>query len=262
MEAPTLLKAIRNINTQERIIKIVKDIRNTLSETYAKGILFRVMDTTASMVLAALAVKAIHPSDIRAIYFIRRRRYRMPLDLNRLLDYLKIRYEYIEIGSLTKSIESYISGYTDINIENIRETIIALVLRELSDKYELLLLGEIDKTIWLTGAFNPIYTKIMDLLPLTYLYASQLNKLASELHIMPYIRKVSEYSLWRKFKEKVGLNDDEIIDAILYGIGRNKTDIEIYKELEGEKVSLKTVRTIRGIVENRYLRRNGPLVSP
>ena len=85
------------------------------------------------MVLATVSVKATRPHDIRAIYFIENRRYKMPIDLNRLLDYLGITYEYIEIGSITKTIENYISGYTQIEIENIRESMIAMILRELSD---------------------------------------------------------------------------------------------------------------------------------
>lgn len=261
MPVPILLKRIRNIETQERIIRIVKDIRNTLNEMPAKGILFRVADTSASMVLATIAVKAVRARDIRSIYFIRSRRYKMPSDLNRLLDYLGIRYEYIEIGSITKTIENYISGYTEIDIENIRESMIAMILRELSDKYNLLLLGEIDKTLWLTGAFNSIYTKITDLLPLTYIYTSQLKRLATELHIMPYIRKAGEHSSWKRFKKELGIYDNEIIDAIIYGIERNKTDSEIHQDIGGI-TSLEIIRKIRMVIEEGYIKRNGPIVSP
>ena len=261
MNSPTLLQSIQNIERHERIIRIVKDIRNTLTETASKGILFRVTDTISSMVLATITVKAVGAHDIRAIYFIRNRRYKMPTDLNRLLDYLRIRYEYIEIGSITKTIENYILGYTHIDIDDIRESMMAMILRELSDKYNLLLLGEVDKTLWLTGAFNQIYTKSVDLLPLTHVYTSQLKKLATELHIMPYIRRAKEYSFWIKFKNEIELNNDEIIDAIIYGIERNKTDKEIYQDLK-EDASLKIIKKIRRIVEDGYIKRNGPLVSP
>ena len=260
MPIPTLLQRIRNIEGQERIMKIVKDIRNIFNETLSKGILFRITETISSMVLATVSVKATRPHDIRAIYFIENRRYKMPIDLNRLLDYLGITYEYIEIGSITKTIENYISGYTQIEIENIRESMIAMILRELSDKYDLLLLGETDKTLWLTGTFNPIYTKTMDLLPLTHVYTSQLRKLASELHIMPYIRRTREHLFWRKFKEEIEINNNEVIDAVIYGIERNKTDMEIYQDLK-EETSIKTIRKIRMTIESRYIKRNGPLVA-
>ena len=260
MPIPPLLRRIRLIDPQQWIIRIVKDIRETLNESGREGLIFRVTDTVSSMVLSTLAVKAVKPNEIRVVYFIQSRRYKMPPDLNRLLDYLRIRYEYIEIGSITKSIKNYMTGYTSIDAEDIRETLTALILREISDKHSLLLLGEINKTAWLLGRFNPIYTKTMDILPLTTIYSSQLRKLASELHIMPYIRRARETPGWIRFKTSLGLVDDEIIDAILYGISRNKTDKEIVEGLGDNNVPEELVREIRRHVDRGYLKRNGPIV--
>ncbi len=260
MPTSPLLRRVRMVNPQQWIIKIVKDIRDALDESGRDGLLFRVTDTISSMVLATLAVKAVRPHEIRTVYFIQSRRYRMPPDLNRLLDYLRVRYEYIEIGSITKTIKNYMTGYTNINIEDIRETLSALILREISNKHRLLLLGETNKTMWLLGAFNPIYTKTMDLLPLTTIYSSQLRKVAAELHIMPYIRRAREPESWTRFKTALGIVDDEVIDAILYGISRNKTDREIMEGLDNH-VSESMVREVRRHVEEGFLKRNGPLVT-
>ncbi len=260
MPTSLLLRRIRMVNPQQWIIRIVKDIREALDESGREGIIFRVTDTISSMVLSTLAVKAVRPQEIRTVYFIQSRRYRMPQDLNRLLDYLRIRYEYIEIGSITKTIKNYMTGYANIDINDIRETLIALILREIADKHRLLLIGETNKTMWLLGSFNPIYTKAMDILPLTTIYSSQFRKVAAELHILPYIRKAKEPDKWTKFKASLGIVDDEVVDAILYGISRNMTDHEIMEGLDNN-ISETLVREVRKRVEEGYLKRNGPLIT-
>jgi NH3-dependent NAD+ synthetase len=243
------------------MIEMVREIRSVLDEAEKDGVLIRVSNTLNSMVLASILVKAIGSDRIKAVYFNVRRRFGIPVYLRKLLDYLRIRYEYIEIRSLTNMIIDYTQGYAEISANSIVDTIVTLLLNETSTKENLIVVGEVDKTMWMTGIFNPIYSKSMDILPLTHIYSSQLQKVASELRILPYTLKNETHPYTSMLLKRVGNVSIEYIDAILYGITANKTDSEILKELEN-RVSIDTVRKIRHMVNTGFYKRNGPIIEP
>lgn len=261
MVTPPLVRSLRLIDPRHKLISMVRDIREALEEMNNEGIMIRITNTLHSMLLATTLVKAVKTSQIKAIYFNVKMRYSMPRKLKRLVDYLGIKYEYIEIGSLTSSIKRYTQGYTEIEMNEIIDTVSTLILKEISQQENLMLVGETDKTQWMTGTFNIIYSKCMDLLPLTHLYSSQLNKIAAELHILTYARESDKPGYIQKLKKELGDIEIEIIDSILLGIGINKTDEEIHHELN-KTIPIETIKKIRNLVNNGYYKRNCPIVSP
>jgi hypothetical protein len=62
-------------------------------------------------------------------------------------------------------------------------------------------------------------------------------------------------------KKIIGEYDPETLDAILYGIGNNKTDDEIVEELN-KIITPRYVKEIRSIVNRGFIMRDGPIASP
>lgn len=260
--ASKLLRSIRLFNVEHTIYTITKDIRDTVEERNKQGILINIKNTFESILLSAIGVRSLkNPGRVNAIYFISERRYRMPQNLDKLMRFLRISYEYIEIGSLARDINSYIKSYIPARREAANEVIEALILRELADTRDLLLIGDTTRSTWLLGIFNQIYTKSMDLLPLTKIYRTQLKKLVGRLHILQYTKGVDIDMNWMRFKETIKLQDDMIIDAILEGIISSKTDEEIYEDISKStsNVSIDKISLIRRMFEESYFKRNAPI---
>ncbi len=257
-----LIKSIKLFNVDHTIYTITKDIRDTVEERNKQGILINIKNTFESILLSAIGVRSLrNPGRVNAIYFISERRYKMPPNLDKLMKFLRISYEYIEIGSIARDINSYIRSYISNKKVAANEVIEALILRELADSRNLLLIGDITRSNWLLGIFNQIYMKSMDLLPLTKIYKTQTKKLISRLHILQYTKGTDPDEKWINFKNMVKLQDDMVIDAILEGIISSKTDEEIYEDISQstENITIEKVSQIRKIFEQSYFKRNTPL---
>jgi len=257
-----LLKSLKLFNVDHTLYSITKDIRDTIEERGKQGILINIKNKAESILLSAIGVRTLrNPGRVNAIYFISERRYKMPPNLDKLMKFLRISYEYIEIGSLARDINSYIRAYIPTKKDYANEVIEALILREIADTRNLLLLGDITRTDWLLGIFNQIYMKTMDLLPLTKIYKTQVRRLISRLHILQYTKGADIDEDWNLFKNNIKLQDDLIIDAILEGIVSSKTDEEILEDLKPvtSGITIDTITTIRQIFEDAYFKRNTPI---
>ena len=260
--ASKLLKTIKLFNVEHTLFTITKDIRDTVEERNKQGILINIKNSFESILLSAIGVRSLrNPGRVNAVYFISERRYRMPPNLDKLMKFLRISYEYIEIGSLTRDINSYIRSYIPTRKEAANEVIEALILREIADTRNLLLVGDTTRSTWLLGIFNQIYTKSMDLLPLTKIYRTQIRKMISRLHILQYTKGIDIDENWVRFKKTIKLQDDMIIDAILEGIICSQTDEEIYEDLSQstDKLTIEQISMIRKIFEESYFKRNTPI---
>lgn len=260
--ASKLLKTIKLFNVEHILYTITKDIRDTVEERNKQGILINMKNTAEAILLSAIGVRTLrNPGRVNAVYFISERRYRMPQNLDKLMKFLRISYEFIEIGSLTRDINSYIRAYIPTRKEAANNVLEALILRELADTRNLLLIGDTTRSTWLLGIFNQIYTKSMDLLPLTKIYRTQIRRLVSRLHILQYTKGIDIDENWTRFKNTIKLQDDIVIDAVLEGIINSQTDEEIYEDLtqSTRNITIEQINTIRKIFEESYFKRNAPI---
>jgi len=262
MNRGIIINQLREFNVSKAINSISLEISRNIEETGKRGILLKIEERMESIILAGIAVRALGPQNIRCIYFIKERKRRMNKDMERLLNFLKIPFVYIEIGSLARDIVKYVTGYTSHDFYSIIRIVEALILRRRADDEDLLLLGEITRSEWLLGIFDIIYAKSMDLLPLTHLYRTQLDKIFTGLRLQSYIRHFNENPEWRIFKNSLGVKEDLIIDSILYGLTHHKTDQEIYDEIKGSNINIdiSIIKRIRRLFEKVYYKRNSPLI--
>ncbi len=258
----TLVKSIKVFNVDHAIYSITRDIRETVEDRDKNGILINITNTLESILLTAIGVRSLrNPAKVNAIYFISERRYKMPPNLDKLMKFLKISYEYIEIGSVAKDLNNYIKTFIHKERTPTNKVIQALILREIADARDLLLVGDVNRSNWLLGIFNQIYTKSMDLLPLTKIYKTQLNKLVGRLHILQYTKGIDLDDEWTRFKKNIRINEDTLIDAILEGIVKSKTDQEIYEDISrlDNEITIEKIGLIRKKFEESYFKRNTPI---
>jgi len=253
-----LYNELINLNANQIISCIARDTLNLLKETGRKGYIMRLDNTLPSIVLAALMVKSVGSDSVNLLYFIRGRRYKIPKDLSRLIDFLGVNYSVIDIESIAGTVSTYLSGFINILKEDVEDVISILTLKAYSENMNLLVAGEIEKSRWMTGAFNPLYVKGVDFLPLTKIYMSQLLYIARELHLSQFIRSAKEPREWTNLKTEIGIENNELLDTILYGIDRKKTDEEIYNDVK--VASLEVISKLRKKVDDSFYTRNAPIV--
>lgn len=250
-----LLEEIKNADSKQLIRGVLKGFKNMIELLNPRGVLFELSRTSNSIILSALTLKAVGSENVHAVYFIDKGRYRIPKSIERLIKYLKIKVEFIELTTAIRDLRSYFSSYMELSDEYIRGALAALILRYKADKNKYALVCDVDRTQWLCGQFNHLYTGVCDFLPLVGVYYTQLSKIASALHVNPFLREVEEPIGIVKIKESLGVQVLDYVDAILLGITRNKSDEEILREVGERDVDVETVRKVRALFNDGLIRR-------
>jgi|GEM_PF-1195207 len=253
-----LINRIRDFNFEYFKRKFREDITNYMKTFKKDRILMRIKEDIQSIILSILIVNCIKPKELTLIYFPRKRSYKIPFTLNKLANTLDIAISTIDINFLVSHIESVLRSLIPSSSEDIFENLVGIIMRKYADKRDYLLLGEHTRTSWLLGDYNEGYVKALDILPFSSLYYSQLRYLVRGLKAYSLVRNI-DYP--RKIKEvlnELNVKDEELLDAIIFGIENAYSDKEISQDLN---IPRKKIKKIREIINKNFLSRNRPIIE-
>ena len=253
-----LISRIREFDFEYFKRKFRDDLSGYMKTFGKKRILMRVREDSQSIILSVLIVNSLKPKELMLLYFPQGRSYRLPQVLKKLSENLGMPISTIDINFLVSHTESVLRGLIEIKEEDVFENLVGIILRKYADERNYLLLGEYTRTTWLLGGYNEGYIKAVDILPLSSIYYSQLKYLVRGLKAYSLIRKLDYPGKIKKLLNDLEINNEEVLDAIIYGIENAYSDKEIADDLN---LTVKKVRVVREMINQYFLSRNRPIVE-
>ncbi|MBC8250995.1 MAG: NAD+ synthase [Candidatus Nitrosopelagicus sp.] len=223
-----ILQNIANQDYKKISDRIQEGLKQKISDTNSKGIIFGLSGGIDSAVIAYLCHNSVKEKTLTLI---------MPdskispesetSDAIKIIDELELEYKLLDINSIHKEFNMVLEP-NDRALGNLRARIRMNILYYYANLKNLLVLGSSDKSEFNIGYFTKFGDGAADLLPIASLYKTQVREIAKHLGVdEDVILKKSSPHLWpnHEAEHEIGAKYEEI-DIILYCILDLKLPIE------------------------------------
>jgi len=187
------LEKLLEIDLEKESNRIIKFIREIITETKSNGIVVGISGGVDSALVTVLCVKAIGPEKVFGVM--------LPLDFTpkqdlddaiALAKQLNIQFQILPIDSIAKSFfENLNLNMNDpsykLAMANIRARIRMIILYYFANLKNALVVGTGDKSEILIGFFTKYGDGGVDFLPIAHLYKTQVRKMAEFLGVPSHI---------------------------------------------------------------------------
>lgn len=245
-------------------IKLIEDfIRTRVSEAGAKGVVIGLSGGIDSAVVASIAVRALDPKTILALFLPSETTPNTDLkDVKLLCSQLKIELTKINIQKQIDIFAKEIQEKEDSSLiewANIKPRIRQSVFYFFANRLNYLLCGAGNKSELMIGYFTKFGDAAVDILPVGDVYKTHVFQLAEYLNIPKNIlTKAPSAGLWEDQTDEAEIGMSYLqLDSILYGLERFQTEIEVADYLQ---IPIAEVKKVRSMLYQSEHKRRGPLI--
>jgi len=223
-----ILDEIRNQDYNKIIQSIESFLKDKISKSDAKGIVFGLSGGIDSVVVAYLCSKVFKKNSLALI---------MPdskispktetQDALQIAGNLGLDYKLLDINIIHNSFSKHLEP-NETALGNLRARIRASILYYYANAKNYLVVGTSDKSEYLIGYFTKYGDGSSDLMPIASLYKTQVRQIARTLGVPDsIIAKKSSPHLWMEHtaEEEIGFSYEEI-DSVLYCIVDKKLSLD------------------------------------
>jgi len=238
--------------------KIQDGLKQKISDTNSKGVIFGLSGGIDSAVIAYLCHNAIKEKTLALI---------MPdskispesetNDALKIVDELGLEYKLLDINSVHKEFNMILEP-NDRSLGNLRARIRMNIIYYYANLKNLVALGSSDKSEFNIGYFTKFGDGAADILPIVSLYKTQVREMARHLGIDEnIITKKSSPHLWpnHEAEHEIGLEYEQI-DSILYCILDKKLSLE--ETTKESQIDIENVKKIYKMYQKSEHKRVNP----
>ncbi|MFX1284909.1 MAG: NAD+ synthase [Promethearchaeota archaeon] len=245
-------------------IKLIEDfIRIRVSEAGAKGVVIGLSGGIDSTVVASIAVRAVDPKNIFALFLPSRTTPKVDLtDVKLLCSHLKIELTEINIQNLIDIFAEEIKekeNSSQLEWANLKPRIRQSICYFFANRLNYLLCGAGNKSELMIGYFTKFGDAAVDILPIGDVYKTHVYQLGEYLKVPEDIlSKTPSAGLWEGQTDEAEIGMSYIkLDSILYSLERFQTEIEVAEYLQIPSAEVKKVQSL--LYQSEHKRR-GPLI--
>ncbi len=248
----------------EQITKLIEEfIRIRVKESGLNGVVIGVSGGIDSAVVTTLAVRALGPERVFALFLPSGTTPSEDLaDVTNLCKILGINLKVIDIQNIIHSVSTEIKEKEDSNrLEwmNLKPRIRQTIWYFYANKMNCLICGGGNKSELMIGYYTKYGDGAVDLLPIGDIYKTHVYQLAKYLKIPKKIlMKAPSAGLSENQTDEteIGMSYD-LLDAILFGLEHFQTESDIADLLE---ISIERVKEVKSMLYSSEHKRRGPIL--
>jgi len=257
------MKEIPPINVPHTVRLIEDFIRTRVSEAGARGIIIGLSGGIDSAVVASIAVRALSPNSVFALFLPSNTTPSTDLkDVKSLCSQLELNHKEIDIQGLVDIFAEKIQeeeNPSQLEWANIKPRIRQVIQYFFANRLNYLLCGAGNKSEIMIGYFTKFGDGAADILPIGDVYKTHVFQLGKYLNIPEKIlTKAPSAGLWKGQTDEAEIGMSYIqLDNILYGLERFQTETEVADYLQ---ISIEEVKKVRSMIYQSEHKRRGPLI--